>query len=69
MGVKNRITILFQLIDYIKNGKNKLYMNKSLCKNLWNVDMNKTIKFGVCKCFWSGDFWEQVKKTREKKPH
>ncbi len=36
----------------------KLYMNKLLCKNL---DRNKTVKFGVCKCCWSGEkksFWE-----------
>ncbi len=31
------------------------YMKKPLCKNIRNIDMNKTVKFGVCKCCWSGE--------------
>ncbi len=31
------------------------YINKPLSKNLQNIERNKTVKFGVCKCSWSGD--------------
>ncbi len=30
-------------------------MNKPLNKNIQNIDGNKTAKFGVCKCYWSGE--------------
>ncbi len=29
-------------------------MNKSLSKSLQNIDNNKTVSFGVCKCYLSG---------------
>ncbi len=32
-------------------------MNKFLCKNLQDIDRNNNVKFGVCKCYWSGDLW------------
>ncbi len=35
-------------------------MNKSLCKNLQDIDRNKDVKFGVCKCYWGGDLWLSV---------
>ncbi len=40
-------------------------MNKLLSENLQNIDRNKTVKFGMCKCNWSGDFW--LKKTHFEK--
>jgi len=30
------------------------FMNKPLSKNLQNIDGNKIVKFGVCKCCRSG---------------
>ncbi len=30
-------------------------MNKPLSKNLQNIERNKTLKFGVYKCCWSGE--------------
>ncbi len=35
-------------------------MNKALNKNLQDIDRNKNIKSGVCKCYWSGDLWLSV---------
>ncbi len=35
-------------------------MNKSLCKNLQDIDREKNEKFGVYKCFWSVDVWHRV---------
>ncbi len=38
-------------------------MNKPLCKNLQNIDINKTVyhvKFSVCMYYWSGDFWRSA---------
>ena len=43
------------------------YMNKPLCRNLQNIDRNDTGEFGVCKCYWSGDFWlREWEKNHEK---
>ena len=39
------------------------YFNKSLCKNLQDIDMNKTGRFGVLECIWSGDLFPQVEKN------
>ncbi len=33
----------------------KWNMNKPLSKNLQNIERNKTLSFGVCKCCWSGE--------------
>ncbi len=38
----------------------KWYMNKPLCKNLQNIDKNKSVKSCVFKCCWSGDFWSSA---------
>ncbi len=36
-------------------------MNKSLCKSFQDIDYrNKNVKFGVCKCYWSGGLWLSV---------
>ncbi len=36
-------------------------MNKSLCKNLQDIDYRNTnVKFGVCKCYRSEDLWLSV---------
>ncbi len=34
---------------------NEWYMNKPLSKNLQNIDMSETVKFGIYKCYWSGE--------------
>lgn len=36
------------------------YMDKPLRKNLQNIDSNKSVKFGVCKCCWREDLWFRV---------
>ncbi len=30
-------------------------MDKSLSKNLQNIERNKSVNFGVCKCYLNGD--------------
>ncbi len=35
-------------------------MNKSLSKNLQDIARNKNFKFGVCKCYLSGDLWLSI---------
>ncbi len=35
-------------------------MTKSFCKILQDIDRNKTVKSGVCECYWSGDLWLSV---------
>ena len=36
------------------------YINKPFCKFLHYIALNKTGKFGVCECNWSGDTSSQV---------
>lgn len=36
------------------------YMNKAPSENLQDIGRNKTVKFRVCKCSWSKDFWLRV---------
>jgi len=52
------------------------FMNKPLSKNLQNIDGNKIVKFGVCKCCRSGRknlslaFKDMhCKKNKQKKKH
>jgi len=45
----------------------KWYMNKPICKILQNIDQNKSVKFGVCKCYWSEEKNIYLKDARKKK--
>jgi len=56
-----KIHVHFLRIKRIKSGKT--YMNKHLCKKLDNIDKNKTVRFGVCECSGSGDFWPNRRKN------
>ncbi len=57
MKVKDNIDTKFTMFLGIKCyiNQSELYMNKPHSKNLQNIDTINTVKFGVCKCCWSGE--------------
>ncbi len=51
---------VFRNKNHVKSGK--LYMNKLL-------EYNKNMMLGVCKCYWSGDFWFSSWKKKKNSTH
>lgn len=51
--------------DVTNQAKNDMWTHPSL-KTLQNINTNKTGKFGVCECFWSGDFCVRVREEKNK---
>jgi len=49
-GKKN---VHYVFMNKVYKNVGKWYMNKSLSKILQNIDQNKSVKFGVCECYWS----------------
>ena len=45
--------------------ESRWFMNKSLRKNLQNTDMNKNVRFRVCKWYWCGYFLDFLAKEKE----